>query len=63
MSNTELRRKIKKAIDHLPPARLESLADYVDFLNRPPLVQRVRIAEKAINSGKGINWRKARGDV
>jgi len=63
MSTTELRRKIKKAVDHLPPKRLESLADYVEFLNRPPLIDRLRAAEKAIASGKGINWRKVRRDV
>jgi len=36
MSTVQLRRKIKTAIDRLPPKRLESLADYVQFLNRPP---------------------------
>ncbi len=63
MSTVELRRKIKKAIDRLPPKRLESLADYVQFLNRPPLTQRLAAAEKAIASGKGVNWRKVRADV
>ena len=36
MSTVKLRRKIKKAIDQLPPKRLESLADYVEFLNKHP---------------------------
>ena len=63
MSTTELRREIKKAVDRLPPDRLESLADYVDFLNRPALNHRLKEAEKAIAAGKGINWRKARKDV
>jgi hypothetical protein len=63
MSTIELRREIKKAIDHLPQERLASLADYVDFLNRPPLLQRLREAEKAIDAGKGVNWRKVRSDV
>jgi hypothetical protein len=63
MSATELRREIKKAVDRLPPDRLESLADYVDFLNRPALVNRLEDAEKAIAAGKGIHWRKARKDV
>jgi len=58
-----LRRKIKKAIDQLPPARLESLADYVDFLNRPPMTERLSAARKAIAAGKGVNWRKVRSDV
>ena len=63
MSAVQLRREIKKAVDKLPPARLESLADYVDFLTRPGLDKRLAAAEKAIASGKGINWRKARSDV
>ncbi len=63
MSTVELRREIKKVIDHLLPERLASLADYVDFLNRPPLVRRVKAAEKAIVAGKGVNWRKVRSDV
>ena len=63
MSAVELRRQIKKAVDKMPPGRLESLADYVSFLNRPPLVRRLKDAEKAIASGKGVNWRKVRSDV
>jgi hypothetical protein len=63
MSTAELRREIKKAIDQLPPERLESLADYLDFLNRPSLGERLIAAEKAIAAGKGVNWRKARKDV
>ncbi len=63
MSTVELRRKIKKAVDRVPPKRLESLADYIEFLNRPPLIERLQSAERAIASGKGTNWRKARSDV
>jgi hypothetical protein len=63
MSTVELRRQIKKAVDRLPPERLESLADYVHFLTRPALAQRLAEAEKAIASGKGVNWRKVRSDV
>ena len=63
MSTVELRREIKKVVDRLPPERLASLADYVDFLNRPPLVRRVKGAEKAIAAGKGVHWRKVRADV
>jgi hypothetical protein len=63
MSTVELRRKIKTAIDRLPPKRLESLADYVQFLNRPPITDRLAAAEKAIASGKGTPWRKVRSDV
>jgi hypothetical protein len=63
MSTVALRRKIKKDIDRLPAERLKSLADYVQFLNRPPLIDRLAAAEKAIASGKGVNWRKVRSDV
>jgi hypothetical protein len=63
MSILELRREIKKAIDRLPPERLESLADYVHFLTRPSLTERLEEAEKAIASGQGRNWRKVRSDV
>lgn len=58
MSTTALRREIKKAVDRLPPERLSSLADYVHFLTRPELEQRVAAAERAIASGKGVNWRR-----
>ncbi len=63
MSNVQLRRKIKSAIDRMPPGRLESLADYVQFLTRPPIKERLAAAEKAVTSGKGVNWRKVRSDV
>ena len=63
MSTVQLRRKIKSAIDRLPPKRLESLADYVQFLNRPPITERLIAAQEAIKAGKGINWRKVRSDV
>jgi hypothetical protein len=63
MNITKLRRELKKAIDGLPAQRLESLADYVEFLSRPSLQERLREAEKAIAAGKGLNWRKVRSDV
>ena len=63
MSKLELRREIKKAIDQLPPERLESVADYIAFLNRPALLHRIADAEKAIAAGKGVNWRRVRLDV
>jgi hypothetical protein len=63
MSTTELRREIKNAVDQLPPKRLESLVDYVHFLTRPTLERRLVAAEKAVASGKGVNWRKVRSDV
>lgn len=58
-----MRRQIKKVVDQLPPKRLESLAEYVRFLSRPSIEDRVAAAEKAIASGKGVNWRKVRSDV
>ena len=63
MSTTELRREIKKAVDKLPPERLASLADYVHFLTRPPLEQRVAAAERATAAGKGLDWRRVRSGV
>jgi len=63
MSTIELRREIKKAVDRLPPERLESLADYVQFLSRPSLERRLKEAEEAIASGKGANWRLVRPNV
>jgi len=63
MSTSELRRKVKQAIDRLPPKRLESVADFVAFLNRAPVEERVATAERAIAAGKRVNWRKVRSDV
>ncbi len=63
MNTAELRLAIKKVVDSLPPERLVSLADYVDFLNRPLLVQRLKAAEKAITAGQGVRWQKVREDV
>ena len=63
MSTVELRRRIKRVIDRLPPQRLESVADYVAFLDRPPIVSLIATAEKALAAGKGIDWRKVRKDV
>jgi len=63
MSTVKLRGEIKKAVDRLAPDRLPSLADYVSFLTRPSLAQRLASAEKAIKAGKGTDWRKVRSDV
>jgi hypothetical protein len=35
MSSAALRRELKKAIDRLPPDRLNSVADFIAFVNRP----------------------------
>jgi hypothetical protein len=63
MTTAQIRREIKKAIDKLPPERLSSLADYVYFLARPSLEQRLASAEKEFAEGKGVNWRKVKKDV
>jgi len=63
MTTSELRKEIKKIIDHLPADRLASLADYVQFLDRPQLSQRLKTAERALAAGRGLNWRKVRTDV
>jgi hypothetical protein len=63
MSESLLRREIKKAIDRLPADRLSSLADYVAFLDRPTLRQRIEKAERDLKAGKGVGWREVRDDV
>jgi len=63
MRSVKLRREIKKAVDQIPPERLESLADFVSFLTRPSLAQRIETAENDIKAGEGVNWRKVRSDV
>ncbi len=63
MSQTVLRNEIKKEIDRIPEDRLASLADYVAFLNRPSLKERVEKAERDLKAVKGTNWRKVRNDV
>jgi hypothetical protein len=63
MATNQFRREIKKAVDQLPDERLESLADYVRFLSRSSIEQRIKEAEEAFAAGKGINWREVRRDV
>jgi hypothetical protein len=63
MTAEQLRREIKKAIDLLPAERLPSVADYVAFLNRPGLAERIEQAERDLKAKKGVNWRKVRDDV
>jgi hypothetical protein len=62
MSTAQLRRELKKAIDRLPTKQLESVDDFVRFLNRPSISRRLAAAEKAIAVGKGVNWRKVRSE-
>lgn len=68
VTTAKLRKEIKKIIDHLPPERLLSLADYVHFLERPSLTERLKKSEKedsekAIAAGRGTPWRRVRADV
>lgn len=63
MTESLLRREIKKAIDRLPADRLSSLADYVAFLDSPTLRQRMEQAERDFKGGKGVRWREVRKDV
>jgi hypothetical protein len=63
MTESPLRREIKKAIDNLPADRLVSVADYIAFLQRPDLAQRIEEAERQLRANKGVNWRKVRDDV
>ena len=63
MTQTQVRREIKKAVDELPSERLASLADYIAFLNRPTLRQQVEKAEADLKANRGVSWRKVRDDV
>ncbi len=63
MSTLKLRSEIKKAVNRVAPERLASLADYVSFLTRPSVLERLAQAEKAVTAGKATNWRKMRTDV
>ena len=63
MTQAQIRREIKKAVDQLPSDRLASLADYIAFLNRPTLRQQAEKAEADLKANQGVNWRKVRDDV
>lgn len=63
MSEITLRREIKKAVDQLPKNLLGSVADYIAFLSRPKLKDRIAAAEREFKAGKGVNWREVRDDV
>ena len=63
MTTSELRKELKKTIDRLPPERLASLADYVHFLERPSLEDRIRESERQISKGNGTPWREVRADA
>ncbi|HBI41542.1 MAG TPA: hypothetical protein DDY78_01630 [Planctomycetales bacterium] len=63
MTESLLRREIKKAIDRLPVDRLASLADYIAFLNHPTIGQQLKKAERDLKADKGVHWRTVRDDV
>lgn len=63
MSETLLRRELKKSIDRIPHDRLASLADFIAFLARPTLTQQIQAAERDLKANKGVDWRKVRRDV
>jgi hypothetical protein len=60
MATQLLRRQIKLAVDQLPTDRLDSLADYIAFLNRPTLKQQIDKSERDLKAGKSVPWRKVR---
>ena len=63
MTESLLRREIKKAVDRLSVDRLPSLADYIAFLNHPIIGRRLEKAERDLKGDKGVNWRMVRDDV
>jgi hypothetical protein len=63
MTESLLRREIKKAVDRLAVDRLPSLADYIAFLNHPTLGQQLEKAQRDLEADKGVNWRTVRDDV
>lgn len=65
MTVVELRRRLKKRIDSLPPKRLQVAADFVAYLDErpdnaatreleriPPLLERILQAEREFAGGK-----------
>lgn len=63
MTTGQLRKQIKKTVDAIPPERLAPLAEYVAFLSRPGLKDRLARAKRDIAAGKGAPWRAVRRDV
>jgi len=63
MTTAQLRKQVKKAVDTVPAERLAALAEFVAFLSRPPLRERLARARREFASGKGVNWRTVRSDV
>lgn len=63
MTTGQLRKHIQKAVKAVPPDRLATLAEYVDFLSRTPLRKQIAKSERDLAAGKGVNWRTVRNDV
>lgn len=63
MTESVLRRELKKAIDRLPVDRLPSVADYIAFLDRPSLGRQIEQGERDLKAKKGRPWREIRNDV
>lgn len=63
MTESNLRRQLKKALDRLPVDQLSSVADLIASLTRPTLVRQIENAERDLAANKGVNWRTIRGDV
>jgi hypothetical protein len=63
LAKASLRREIKKAIDRLPDHRLSDLANYIAFLNWPPLKERIDKAEREIKAERFVDWRKIPDNV
>ena len=63
MTNVQLRKQIKKSVDAIPTERLVPLVEFIAFLSRPPLRERLARAKRDIAAGKGTPWRSVRRDV
>jgi hypothetical protein len=57
MSTAALKKQVKKAIDRLPVDHLESVRDFVAFLSRPSVEERIEQARKDHKRGKSVPWR------
>jgi hypothetical protein len=75
MSALQLRKRLKKKIDELPPRDLRSAASFIALLAKTPrpntsdlrkiakMQKAIAQAERDFAAGKGVNWRSVRDDV
>lgn len=63
MTDIALKSRIKKAVDKMPREKLASVADYIAFLSRPTLAERLKVAERDARKGNLTPWRAVRKDV